>query len=116
LELSKKYLPLLPKTIRNNNKTPLIMKKISWIGNVSSYTALIPTDSHKSFYGKAEVITLKNGTRLLLSYSTIVAGITKSGKAFRSWCGWSATTGRHIKSFMGMNKKEWESLPFVEVC
>ena len=92
------------------------MKAINYFGNIKGYEVLMPTDSHKSFYGKAEVILLKNGTKLLRSYSTIVAGVTKSGKSFRSWCGWSATTGRHIKSFMGMNKKEWESLPFVEVC
>lgn len=91
------------------------MKTINYFGNIKDYETLMPNDSHKSFYGKAEIINLKNGTRLLRSYSTIVAGVTKSGKAFRSWCGWSATTGRHIKAFMGMNKKEWESLPFVEV-
>ena len=91
------------------------MKAINYFGNIKGYEELTPCDSHKSFYGKAEVIVLKNGTRLLRSFSTIVAGITKTGKCFRSWCGWSATTGRHIKSFMGMNKKEWESLQFVEV-
>ena len=91
------------------------MKTIYYFGNIKGYEELRPTDSHKSFWGKAEIIILKNGTRLLRSYSTIVAGITKNGKAFRSWSGWSATTGRHIKSFMGLNKKDWESLPFVEV-
>lgn len=91
------------------------MKTIHYFQSIKDYKELVPTDSHKSFYGKAEIINLKNGTRLLRSYSTIVAGITKSGKMFRSWSGWSATTGRHIKSFMGLNKREWESLPFVSV-
>lgn len=92
------------------------MKTISFLfSDIESRYDLIPTDSHKSFYGKAEVIILKDGTRILRSYSTYVAGIDKAGNPFRSWWGWSATTGRHLKSFFGLNKKGFESLPFVEV-
>lgn len=71
---------------------------------------LTPTDSHKSFYGKATVIE-KNGVKTLISYSTLVAKIDKSGKIYRLWDGWSATTGRHIASFCGLNKREFEKLP-----
>ena len=81
---------------------------------IASTYALIPTDSHKSFWGKAEVIALKDGTKVLRSYSTYVAMI-KDGIVYRTWGGWSATTGRHIKSFIGLNKKQYEALPFVEI-
>jgi hypothetical protein len=72
---------------------------------------LTPCDSHKSFYGKAEVIVLKDGTRILRSYSTYVMVQDAMGNLYRTWQGWSATTGRHIKSFCGLNKKGIESLP-----
>ena len=35
---------------------------------------------NKSFYGKANVIELSNGVKLLQSYDTIVAGINTSGR------------------------------------
>lgn len=65
---------------------------------------LMPKDGHKSFYGKAIVIELADGTKLLRSYSTLVIKEQPSGEYVRLWDGWSATTGRHIKAFCGLNK------------
>ena len=55
-------------------------------------------DSRKSFYGKAKVLTLDNGTIQLLSYDTIVGEI-RGGKYYQLWNGKSQTTTRHIKEF-----------------
>lgn len=75
-------------------------------------TNLVPNDSRKSFYGKAKVKMYTDGTRVLQSYETDVLIIRADGKMFRMWDSWSATTGRHIKAFSGLNKKEYLELPF----
>lgn len=72
---------------------------------------LRPTSSQKSFYGKALVLTFSDGSKVLQSYSTWVAKITPNGDVVRLWCGWSATTGKHIASFCGLNKREFLALP-----
>lgn len=77
-----------------------------------SITNLVPNDSHKSFYGKAKVKTYTDGTRVLQSYNTDVAKIDADGNIIRLWNGYSATTGRHISAFCGLNKKEYLELPF----
>lgn len=79
--------------------------------NVKRIYELTPHDSHKSFYGKALVIELANGSELLQSYSTIVMIRKSNGELIRTWNGWSATTGRHIASFAGIGKKEYLKLP-----
>lgn len=72
-------------------------------------------DYHKSFYGKAHVIELANGTKYLESYETIVCKI-ENEKFYRLWSGYSATTQRHINSFSKMfignsySKSEWERM------
>ena len=68
---------------------------------------------NKSFYGKANVIELSNGVKLLQSYDTIVAGINTSGRFVRLWGGWSATTAKHLASFSDgyRGKKAWEEMP-----
>lgn len=71
---------------------------------------LIPNDSHKSFYGKAIVIEKDNGEKELISYATTVMKQTKTGEYIRLWDGWTATTGRHIKAFSGLNKAEYFKL------
>lgn len=71
---------------------------------------LEPNDGRKSFYGKAIVICLNDGSRALQSYQTIVAVETPDEKIHRTWGGWSATTGRHIRAFAGLNKREWDEL------
>lgn len=62
---------------------------------------LTPNTRQKSFYGKAKVIE-KNGNKLLQSYNTIVCGIDNSGIFRRYWSGESATTMKHINSFLGL--------------
>ena len=61
---------------------------------------LEPTYGRKSFYGKAKVIEKDNGETVLLSYNTEVCKITESGEFIRLWGGYSATTMRHVNSFV----------------
>lgn len=75
---------------------------------------LIPTDGKKSFYGKAVVIVEDNGTETLYSYQTPIIKRLISGELVKLWDGWSATTGRHIKAFCGLSKKEYDALPMEE--
>lgn len=72
---------------------------------------LIPNDSHKSFYGKAVVTVYDDGTEVLRSYATDVMRRNADGTLARLWGGWSATTGRHVRAFCGLNKAEWDKLP-----
>lgn len=69
-----------------------------------------PTDGRKSFYNKALVTIDDNGTETLYSYNTPIVKRLASGELVRMWNGWSATTGRHIKAFCGLNKAEFEKL------
>ena len=71
---------------------------------------LIPTDGHKSFYGKAVVIVEDNGTETLYSYGTPIIKRLVSGELVKLWNGWTATTGRHIHAFCKLNKAEFMSL------
>lgn len=72
---------------------------------------LTPTNSQKSFYGKAIVIIDDEGTETLISYDTPIIERTADGKLNRLWfSGWTATTGRHIKAFCGLNKKQFMAL------
>ena len=76
-------------------------------------------DKAKSFYGKAKVIECDNGDIELQSYNTIVCRI-KNGKFERLWDGYSATTMRHINSFIdlyginGGGKSWWTKLECVK--
>lgn len=61
----------------------------------------LPTmDNRKSFYGKAKVIEKDNGEKVLQSYNTEVCKITEGGEFVRLWSGYSATTMRHVNSFL----------------
>lgn len=71
---------------------------------------LTPTDGRKSFYGKAVVIVEDNGTETLYSYGTPIVKRLVSGELVKMWDGWTATTGRHIKAFCGLNKAAYMSL------
>ena len=77
---------------------------------------LQPNNSRKSFYGKARVIEKDNGEKVLMSYDTEVCKITKSGEFVRLWDGYSATTMRHVNSFLdlvgiaGGGKAFWDKL------
>lgn len=55
-------------------------------------------DSHKSFYGKAKVEE-RGEEKILHSYGTPVATIS-GGSFTRLWWGYSATTMRHVNSFL----------------
>lgn len=77
-------------------------------------------DNHKSFYGKAQVIETTAG-RYLKSYQTIVLFWSYGGTLVKLWDGYSATTMRHINSFMQFvglaqysGKNWWQSLPYQE--
>lgn len=69
-------------------------------------------DGRASFYGKALVHVAPEG-ETLYSYGTpIIFRDRNTGKLTRLWDGWSMTTGRHVKAFCGLNKAEYEALPF----
>jgi len=71
---------------------------------------LTPKDGRKSFYGKAHVEIDKNGTETLYSYNTPIMKRFVNGDFVKLWDGWTATTGRHIKAFCGLNKAEYTAL------
>ena len=76
---------------------------------------LMPTgeQNQKSFYGKAYFEQYENGEQVLFSYDTPILKRTASGEIFRIWNKWSLTTGKHIKAFCGLDKKQFEKLPFA---
>lgn len=79
-------------------------------------TELQPTDSRKSFYGKAYVDNLDDGSQILYSYDTPIIKKYPNGKLTRLYNGdWTMTTGRHIKSFCGLDKKEFLNLEYEEI-
>lgn len=65
---------------------------------------LMPADGRKSFYNKAVVEIDNAGNETLYSYNTPIIKRLVSGELVRLWGGWSATTGRHIAAFCGLNK------------
>lgn len=65
----------------------------------------------KSFYGKATVIVQDDGSETLYSYDTPIMVRHTDGTYTRIYTGWTQTTGRHIKAFCGLTKKEFEELP-----
>lgn len=65
---------------------------------------LMPIDGWKSFYGKAVVEVDSVGTETLYSYGIPIIKRMQSGEFEKLWSGWSATTGRHIAAFCGLNK------------
>lgn len=71
---------------------------------------LHPTDGRASFYGKALVKIEDDGTETLYSYNTPIIKRTATGELIKLWDGWSATTGRHIAAFCGLNKAGYMSL------
>lgn len=71
---------------------------------------LIPNDGRKSFYGKAVVEVADDGSETLYSYNTAIIKRTAAGELVKLWDGWSATTGRHISAFCGLNKAGYMAL------
>ena len=86
--------------------------------NITHIRELSCYDSRKSFYGKAHVLEDSNGNIYLKSYNTLVCSIDANGHFHRLWSGYSATTQRHINSFIieyrlspvYAGKKHWESM------
>lgn len=72
---------------------------------------LTPNNGRKSFYGKAIVEIDNAGNETLISYNTPIITRTNNGELVRLWGGWSATTGRHIAAFCGLNKAAFMALP-----
>lgn len=72
---------------------------------------LIPKDGHKSFCHKALVEISDDGTETLYSYETKIISKDRQGNLTRFYDGWTATTGRHIKSFCGLDKAGFLALP-----
>lgn len=71
---------------------------------------LMPHDGRKSFYGKAVVRREVDGSETLYSYGTPIVRRTAEGELVKLWDGWSATTGRHIAAFCGLNKAGYMAL------
>lgn len=76
---------------------------------------LVPCDGRKSFYKKAVVRVYDDGTSVLHSYGTDVMSMLPDGTLIRHWDGWSATTGRHIAAFCGINKAAWVKMDVVPI-
>lgn len=80
---------------------------------------LNPIDSRKSFYGKAFVEENDDGCATLYSYNTPVASYTPNSGFKRLWGDYSATTMRHVNSFLsyygvpGGGKKWWDEQPVM---
>ena len=67
---------------------------------------LVPTNGRKSFYGKAKVKQLVDGSEVLQSYDSDIIERTSNGRLYLL-CDKSAltmTTCTHIKSFCSLNK------------
>ena len=71
---------------------------------------LMLTGSVKSFYGKAIVVVDDSGNETLKSYQTAIIRRDVDGSLHRLCDGLSATTGRHIFAFCGINKKQWDKM------
>jgi len=75
---------------------------------------LTPTDSRKSFYGKAKIKTEGN-TSYLYSYDTCVAEYNNDTKEIKTNGYYSQTTAKHINAFLNhfgfksRTKKELEN-------
>lgn len=77
------------------------------------YTELLPIEGQqKSFYGKAKIRRDDDGSETLISYNTEIMRRDENGKLWRIWDGYSQTTGRHVRAFCGLNKKQFDALEY----
>ena len=72
--------------------------------------APVPAQHQRSFYGKAKVYITESGDKYLTSYDEVICRKSSDGHITRIWNDWSLTTGKHIKAFTGLNKREYEAL------
>ena len=85
-------------------------------GLVMNKYQLVPLAGRKSFYWKAVVVKMCDGCEFLESYGTVIMSRSRDGVLVRHWNdGWTATTGRHINAFCGLNKKGFMALPYVKI-
>lgn len=63
----------------------------------------------KYVYGsyKKAYILIEHDSETLFSYDTPIIRKNNDGTLTRLYDGWTATTGRHIKNFCGLNKKQF---------
>lgn len=73
-----------------------------------------PEQNQRSFYGKAMVELLPDGSKTLYSYNVPIMSELPDGNHIRLWNGWSTTTGKHIYAFSGLHKAEFLALPTEE--
>lgn len=81
--------------------------------NTTKRYYLEPRNGQKSFYNKAEVEVDSSGNETLYSYRVPIIKRSCNGELTRLYDGWSATTGRHIAAFCGLNKAEFAKLPYT---
>ena len=94
---------------------PLDQEDASYINGSereSRFYDLEPNNGRQSFYGKARVKREPNGDEVLYSYNTPIIKKTKDGDLIRLYDDWSATTGRHIAAFCGLNKRQFFDVPY----
>lgn len=74
--------------------------------------------SQKSFYKKAQVLTMENGDEVLVSYTTPIAYWVKETNAiirlqdrdeYSDRYNFSATTMNHVRAFMTRHNMDWIS-------
>lgn len=82
---------------------------------MEKYELMPIVGQQKSFYGKAHVIVLDDGTKYLESYGILIMKIEPSGKMTRCTDIFTSTTGKHIRAFSGLKRKEFKALSFEEV-
>ena len=62
------------------------------------------------FRGNAIVILGDDGSRILMSYTTVVAEVDADGVFHKRWQGWSVSTARHIRMFAREYAPAWLSM------
>ena len=71
----------------------------------------LPEQSQKSFYGNAVVRINEDNSETLFSYGTPIIKLYDDGRMERLYDGWATTTGKHVKAFCGLSKKQFIELP-----
>ena len=59
----------------------------------------------------AQTLYCDDGSEILQSYQTQIVRRYPDGTITRLWNDWTPTTGKHIRKFCGLNKKQYLELP-----
>lgn len=70
----------------------------------------LPGQNQRSFYGKAQVRINDDMSQDLFSYNTLICTKNPDGTITKHYDDWTQTTGRHIKAFTGLSKKQYSEL------